>query len=104
MSAGRQQNGEPSVCEHLRAAEQAVRQAGLVETYRGQPWTDNCRTWVYFDGVLPIDDLLARGLYDPTVVAVHANLDPRSGTERGLCCELDHDGLMGHLPPAAGSI
>lgn len=67
----------------------------------GQPWTDNCRTWVYFDGVLPIDDLADRGLYDPTVVTVHANLDPRSGTERGLCCSVDHDGLMGLLPPSA---
>lgn len=101
MNAGPGHRGDPPVCTHLRAAEQVLRGAGLRETHRGQVWTDHCRTWVYFDGVLPIDDLLARRLYDPTVVSVHANTDPRSGTERGLYCEADHDGLMGWLPSTA---
>lgn len=92
------------MCAHLRAAEVAVHEAGLRETYRGQPWTDRCRTWVYFDGVVPITDLLDRGLYDPAVVTVHANLDQRSGTEMGLYCNEHHDGLMGLLPPGTTGV
>jgi hypothetical protein len=89
---------EHAVCAHLRPAEAALREAGFGETYRGQPWTDRCRNWVYYDRIVPVDDLLARQLYDPNIVTVHRNLDQRSGTEMGLYCTLHHDGLMGPLP------
>ena len=40
------------VCEHLYPLEQALLAAGIAETYRGQPWSRNCREWVYFDADL----------------------------------------------------
>jgi hypothetical protein len=36
-------------CEHLRPLEQAMIDAGMKETFRGQAWSNNCREWVYFD-------------------------------------------------------
>lgn len=86
------------LCEHLLAVESAVAASGARETFRGQAWTDNCREWVYFDCVLPIESLRADGLFDPAVVSVHANDDPRSGTEMGLVCVVHHDGVIGLLP------
>lgn len=88
-----------AVCEDLRAAQAALDDAGFRETWRGQPWTDRCRTWVYFDSVVPVAELLERQLYDPDIVIVHANRDPRSGTEMGLYCTVHYDGLMGPLAP-----
>ena len=29
--------------------EQALIARGIRENYRGQPWSMNCREWVYFD-------------------------------------------------------
>jgi hypothetical protein len=89
---------ELAVCVHLQAVEQALQGAGFRETYRGQPWTDQCRNWVYFDRIVPVEELLERQLYDPEIVTVHRNLDQRSGTEMGLYCSEHHDGLMGPLP------
>src|SRR5690606_26182255 len=87
---------EPMVCAHLSALEQALRDAGVAETYRGQPWSENCREWVYFDAVLEVAALSRRFGFDPCV-QVHENLDPRSGTERGLVCSRCHDAVMGRL-------
>ena len=36
------------LCEHLAELEQALIAANIPITYRGQPWTSNCREWVYF--------------------------------------------------------
>lgn len=85
------------LCEHLLEAEAHLRGLGAVETYRGQPWTDNCREWVYVDRVVDLAALRdAVGLAD--CVELHQNLDPRSGTEQGLFCTIHLDGLMGPLP------
>ena len=84
------------ICEHLRSVEAAVVAAGAHETYRGQPWTDNCREWVYVDVRLDLADLRRRLDLDPCVVD-HENTDPRSGTERGLVCTTHHDGVIGLL-------
>jgi hypothetical protein len=35
-------------CEHLRPLEDEIIAAGLPETFRGRPWSENCREWVYF--------------------------------------------------------
>jgi hypothetical protein len=86
-----------AVCEHLIAVEQALAAAGYAETFRGQPWSDNCREWVYFDTVLDLDAL--RRDHDlAAVVEDHRNRDPKSGTEQGLVCTVHHDGVIGRLP------
>jgi hypothetical protein len=85
------------VCAHLAAVEAEVVASGAKETYRGQPWSDNCREWVYFDVVLDVDALRRRLKLAPCV-EVHENTDPRSGTERGLVCTRHQDGVIGLLP------
>ena len=37
------------VCEHLTGLEQELLRMGIREVHRGQPWSKNCREWVYFD-------------------------------------------------------
>ncbi|HNQ77260.1 MAG TPA: hypothetical protein PKJ37_09780 [Acidobacteriota bacterium] len=81
-------------CEHLRKLEEELLSAGIKETYRGTPWTDNCREWVYFDVVLDTASIAARMNFAPCVT-VHENLDPKSGTERGFYCSECLDAIMG---------
>ena len=84
------------ICEHLRELEAAVKASGAVETYRGQVWTDNFREWVYFDVVIDVEAVKKRFKLAPSV-KVAENLDPKSGTERGLECDVCHDAVMGYL-------
>lgn len=81
-------------CEHLRKLEEELLASGMKETYRGTPWTDNCREWVYFDVVLDTHAVKARMGFAPCVT-VHENLDPRSGTERGFYCTRCRDAIIG---------
>lgn len=83
-------------CQHLRALETELIAAGVRETYRGAPWTKNCREWVYFDVVLDTSALISRMHFLPCV-RVHENLDPKSGTERGFVCTECDDAIMGLL-------
>lgn len=82
------------VCNHLRALEQALQAAGIRETSRGTPWSQNCREWVYFDVRLDTDALRQRFALLACVV-VHENTDQRSGLEKGFVCEECHDAVMG---------
>jgi hypothetical protein len=82
------------VCPHLRQLEQALQTAGIRETSRGTPWSQNCREWVYFDTRLDVDALQRRFAFLPCVV-VHENTDERSGLEKGFVCEECHDAVMG---------
>lgn len=84
------------ICHHLQALEADLIAAGIRETWRGTPWTRNCREWVYFDVVLDTDALAAR-LHLPDCVRVHQNLDPKSGTERGFVCTACFDAIIGHI-------
>lgn len=84
------------VCSHLSALEDALKAAGVAETFRGQAWSANCREWVYFDVVLDVESLRQRFDFGPSV-RVHENLDPRSGTERGLVCASCHDAIVGRV-------
>ena len=84
------------LCEHLRDIEKNLIDAGIKETYRGSPWSKNCREWVYFDIVLDVEKIKERYALDPCVV-VHENLDPKSGQESGVFCELCHDAIMGTI-------
>lgn len=87
------------VCEHLAALEAELAARDVTETYRGQPWTANCREWVYFDIVFETDSVARRLELGPTVV-VHENNDKRSGLERGFVCEACKDGIIGQLKGA----
>jgi hypothetical protein len=84
------------LCEHLKDVETDLIKAGIAETYRGTPWSKNCREWVYFDIVLDVDKMKEQYEFDSCVV-IHENLDPKSGQERGLFCELCHDAIMGRI-------
>ena len=85
------------MCEHLTPLEQELKNAGIKETYRGQPWTDNCREWAYFDCVLDLDALKGRMNFSP-VIEIHINNDQRSGTEAGFYCSSCKDAIMGFHP------
>jgi hypothetical protein len=84
------------LCEHLRPLEEALLASGQKETYRGQPWSDNCREWVYYDVVLDVD-AIQRQFRLPACVRIHENLDPKSGTERGFYCTACKDAVVGNL-------
>ncbi|WP_372592551.1 hypothetical protein [Guyparkeria sp.] len=87
-------------CRHLHELETEVIAAGIKETYRGAPWSMNCREWVYFDVVFDVASIASRMNFPPCV-KVHENLDPKSGTERGFVCTECHDAVMGLLSWAA---
>jgi hypothetical protein len=90
------------ICEHLRGVEQLLTSRGAREIYRGSPWTQRCREWVYFDTVLDLDALRAKLDLGAEVIE-HVNRDRRSGTERGFVCTVHDDAVMGWLdaPPVA---
>jgi hypothetical protein len=88
------------VCEHLRAVEDHLREKCAV-TYAGQPWSANCRFWIYFDVVLDCDALRARFELGPEVT-VHVNDDPKSGREKGLFCATCKDAVVGIHPMDRG--
>ena len=83
------------MCRHLAPLEKELHRLGIKETYRGQPWSENCREWVYFDCYLDIENLRIR-LHIPDFVTHHRNDDQRSGTEEGFYCEKCKDGIMGY--------
>ncbi len=84
-------------CEHLRALEQALLDAGIPETHRGQVWSDNCREWVYFDCILDLRRLRERFHLDE-IVKDHDHRGTHDGSERGFTCSRCHDGIMGSHP------
>lgn len=84
------------LCKHLKEIEEEIIKQGYKETYRGKPWTNNCGEWVYFDLVLDIEKLKERFDLNPCV-ELHENLDPRSGTKRGLYCTKCQDAIMGKV-------
>ena len=88
------------VCLHLRALEDELVAKGVKITSSGQPWTMNCRFWIYFDALLDCEALIQR-LKMEACVTVHSNDDPRSGLEKGLVCDVDHDAIIGVHPSVA---
>ena len=85
------------VCEHLRDLELAIASTGIDETYRGQPWSQNCREWVYYDCLLDVAAIRESFDLAPCVVD-HKNDDSRSGLESGLVCKNCNDAIMGVHP------
>ena len=88
------------VCEHLRPLEDDLVAKQRKITFAGQPWSANCRHWIYFDAVLDCEALKKR-LNLGATVTVHSNDDPRSGREKGLVCEACKDGVVGIHPEDA---
>ncbi|HEX4605087.1 MAG TPA: endonuclease domain-containing protein [Candidatus Angelobacter sp.] len=68
--------------------------AAMHETYRGQPWSKNCREWVYFDCFLDIDSI-RRQFNLPACVIDHVHRGTHDGRERGLVCSECNDAIMG---------
>jgi hypothetical protein len=85
------------MCEHLSSLEIALKFSQVKETYRGQPWSKNCREWVYFDCILN-SDTIRQKFQLPDFIVYHTNDDPRSGTEAGFVCEKCQDAIIGHHP------
>jgi hypothetical protein len=92
----------PEVCEHLRPLLQYLVSQGGKITFAGQPWSHNCRMWVYFDAVLDCESLQQRFAL-PATVTLHDHRGTHDGAERGLVCEEHHDALMGIHPEYAAS-
>ena len=88
------------VCEHLRALEDELASQGVKVTFSGQPWSANCRYWVYVDAVLD-GEAIRKRLNLGATVSVHSNDDERSGLEKGLVCDACHDAVIGLHPRVA---
>jgi hypothetical protein len=84
------------LCEHLQPAERYLRDHGGRIVSSGQPWSDNCHVWVYFDTVLDCSGLI-EGLHLDPCVHVHEHRGTHDGSERGIVCTIHHDGIMGRL-------
>ena len=82
------------VCEHLRQLENKLVASGMKETYRGQPWTKECREWVYFDCYLD-NNAIRQRISFADCVKDHAHLGTHDGRESGFYCTQCHDGVMG---------
>jgi hypothetical protein len=89
---------KPHTCEHLAAVEQYIVAQGAKIHYVGQPWSHNCRKWVYFERVILDGDALRARFNLPEFVVTHAHRGTHDGAEQGLVCKLDHDALMGSHP------
>jgi hypothetical protein len=85
------------MCIHLQPAEAYIKSKGIPEFWRGQPWTDNCREWIYFDCFFNPAELKAKLKLDECV-QVHDYFDIKAGSERGLVCDTCKDGVMGIHP------
>ena len=91
------------LCEHLTGLEQELLRMGLKEVHRGQPWSKNCREWVYFDCRLDLVALRARLDLAPSVIdQIHRGT--HDGSEAGLVCTCRWDAIMGAHPDSAANL
>lgn len=85
------------MCEHLEALDKALQHSGIRETYRGSPWSKNCREWAYYDCTL-LHERLRQQFNLPDFVEYELIGDPKAGSEAGLVCTKCHDAIMGYHP------
>jgi deoxyribodipyrimidine photolyase len=82
------------VCDHLAELEQDLVAADIPITYRGQPWSSNCREWVYF--ACWLDRPAIRSHFTlADCVHEHDHLGTHDGQEAGLVCSECNDAIMG---------
>lgn len=89
----------PTLCEHLQPLLTYLQQQGCEITYAGQPWSRNCRLWVYVDAVLDLSALRSRLV--PACVTEHVHRGTHDGAEQGFVCSIHHDAVMGLHPDFA---
>jgi hypothetical protein len=85
------------MCIHLKPLEDYLQSEGIVETYRGQVWSKNCREWIYFDAILNPQKLKDKFHLDDTI-KIHDYEDIKVGSELGLVCTVCNDAIMGPHP------
>ncbi|HEV7780556.1 MAG TPA: hypothetical protein VGO58_04775 [Chitinophagaceae bacterium] len=86
-------------CEHLYPLEKVLARTGIKEVYRGQPWSDNCREWVYYDCLFTdLEKTREHFNLDKELVQIHSHLGTHDGQEHGLVCTQCKDGIMGMHP------
>lgn len=93
---------ETGVCGHLRPVLEYIRSLGVRVFDVCAPWTENCRTWVYFEKVVLDTESLKSRFNLPAFVVTHSHRGTHDGAEHGLVCQTDHDALMGAHPELAG--
>ena len=89
------------LCVHLDRAFNRLLDRGARLVYCGQPWSQNCHLWVYFDGVLECEGLMRALKLDPCV-QIHDHRGTHDGSERGLVCTIHRDAVIGVHPADAG--
>ena len=82
------------VCGHLAEVEQALLASDIPETFRGRPWSSNCREWVYFSCWLDRPAIRSRFKLADCVLD-HDHRGTHDGQEAGLVCSICHDALIG---------
>lgn len=87
-------------CEHLRDLESALLARRFRETFRGQPWSRNCREWVYFDCHLALDAVRKAFALDERVKD-HVHRGTHDGAEAGFVCQEHWDAIVGLHPDFA---
>jgi hypothetical protein len=90
------------LCEHLRELEAAILARGIEETYRGTPWTNRCREWVYFACFIHLEETREQfSLAD--CVQDHEHCGTHDGQEAGFVCSACNDAVMGLHPRSTRS-
>ena len=85
------------MCEHLIDLDSELKTIGIRETFRGRPWSDNCREWVYYDCLLDLESIRQRFKFS-SFIETHINDDIKSGMEAGFVCDLCKDAVIGLHP------
>jgi hypothetical protein len=93
----------PAICEHLGPVLDDALAQGAKITFAGQPWSSNCRLWVYLDVQLDVVALQTRFKLPPEVT-VHTHRGTHDGMEHGLVCTQHQDAIMGFHPEQGGRV
>lgn len=65
-------------------------------TFYGRTWTKQTADWLYVDTVLDLESL-QKQFHWGDHIQIHENLDPKSGTERGIIDTQTGEGIIGRL-------
>src|SRR5262249_15047138 len=91
------------LCEHLSALERELQARGVVETYRGQAWSRNCREWAYYACRFDLAAVRARLTFAPCVID-HVHRGTHDGAEAGFVCTQCWDAIMGAHPDVSPGV